>query len=334
MPFPAYLAVFSIPLLVTAGLWLGGAWAWAAPAVVYLGIPLVELALPGARRNPSAEEEAARRSTRAFDAVLYATVPVQVALVVALSARAGMLAGWELAGAIVGVGTCCGALGINVGHELGHRADRREQLLARLLLATSLYAHFFVEHNRGHHARVATPDDPASARRGEVLFAFWARSVVGGWRSAWRLDRDEVLVGALVQAGVVGALGAAFGVVGAAAFVGAAAVGALLLETVNYVEHYGLVRARRPDGGWERVGPAHSWTSDRPLSRALLFDLPRHADHHAFAGRPYAVLRHVEAAPELPTGYAGMVVLALVPPLYFAVMDRQLVREHARLATA
>ena len=108
-------------------------------------------------------------------------------------------------------------------------------------------------------------------------------------------------------------------------------VGFLLLETVNYVEHYGLARAARPGGGWERVGPAHSWTSDHPVGRAVLFDLPRHADHHAFPGRPFQVLRHMHEAPELPTGYAGMVVLALVPPLFHRVMDARLESELHRL---
>ena len=115
-------------------------------------------------------------------------------------------------------------------------------------------------------------------------------------------------------------------------WVGAAVVGFLLLETVNYVEHYGMQRELLPNGRYERVSRRHSWTSDHPVSRALLFELPRHADHHAHAGRPYGSLRHFSDAPQLPTGYAGMVLLALVPPLYFRVMDEAIDRETVRLA--
>lgn len=348
MPVFAYAAVLLVPALAAVGLAVGGAATWLVPALVYGLIPLAELALPGPRRNAPAAVEEARRASPWFDFVIYACVPVQLGLVVALAARAPSLEGWALAGAIVSVGTCCGALGINIGHELGHRVRRRDQVLARVMLSTSLYAHFFVEHNRGHHARVATPEDPASARLGETLPAFWVRSVRDSWLSAWRLEAErlgrrgrsawsldnEVLVGAVVQPAIVLGLGLAFGPVGAGAFVAAAVIGALLLETINYVEHYGLSRAPRPDGGWERVTPRHSWTSDRPVSRALLFELPRHADHHAYAGRPYAVLRHFDDAHELPTGYAGMLLLALVPPLFFAVMDRHLARERVRLAPA
>ncbi len=348
MPLSAFALVYAIPLLAWVGLFAGGVWTWVLPVVVYALIPLAELFLPGSRVNATPEAEGARRRDRRFDALLYLAVPSQIAIVTALAWRADSLAAWELAGAVASVGTTCGAIAINVAHELGHRPDRLHQRLAKVLLLTSLYSHFFVEHNRGHHARVATPDDPASARRGESLYPFWARSVVGSWRSAWRLEADrlgrggrsawswgnEVLRGALLQVALVAAFAVVFGPLGALAFVGASLVGILLLETVNYVEHYGLARARLPDGRWERVRPAHSWTSDRPLSRALLFELTRHADHHANPGRPYAVLRHFDDAPELPTGYAGMVLLALVPPLFRAVMDRHLDGERLRLAPA
>jgi alkane 1-monooxygenase len=346
MPLAAFAVVYVLPVLAAIGLWKGGAWAWALPAFVYLLVPVAELGLRGSRANPSADEEVRRRGNPAFDALLYLAVPVMVSLVVALAWRAPVLGAVDLAGSILSVGTACGALSINVAHELGHRASRVAQRAAKVLLVTSLYAHFFVEHNRGHHARVATPDDPASARRGEPLYAFWLRSIAGSWSSAWELEaerlrkrgqgafslRNEVLRWALVQIAVVVVFGAAFGGVGMLAFVAAALVGILLLETVNYVEHYGLARVRGADGKYERVRPVHSWTSDRPLSRVLLFELTRHADHHANPGRPYAVLRHLDDAPELPTGYSGMILLALLPPVFRRVMDGALAREQARLA--
>ncbi|MDP2309409.1 MAG: alkane 1-monooxygenase [Pseudomonadota bacterium] len=346
MPLLVYALVYLVPAFTFVGLYAGGVWTWVIPAVIFGLVPVLELLFPGARVNVGGVTEAARRADPRFDALLVGVVPVQVALVLTLAGRANALVGWELAGAFASVGICCGALGINVAHELGHRADRGHQRLAKVLLLTSLYQHFFIEHNRGHHAHVATPNDPASARRGEALYPFWARSVVGGWLSAWRIEAErlargghgawsfanEMVVFGLVQVAFVAALALIAGPRGALAVVAAATVGVLLLETVNYVEHYGLSRERLPDGRWERVRPAHSWTSDHLVSRVLLFELTRHADHHAHPGRPYAVLRHFDDAPSLPTGYAGMVLLALCPPLFRLLMDRQLARESTRLS--
>lgn len=347
MPFRAYTLVPAIPLLVGLSLVVGGVSTWLVPVLIFGLIPLLELRLRGATTNPTPAEEDARRRDWRFDAVLYGLVPVQLAVVLLFVWRAPTLDPLALAGAVVGVGTCCGAVGINLGHELGHRRGRAAQWTAKLFLGTSLYAHFFVEHNRGHHSRVATDADPATAREGEWLYPRVLRSVIGGARSAWRLEGErlgrqgrsaiswgnEVLVGWVLQAAAVGGVGAIFGPVGMAAWLAAAAFGVFLLETVNYIEHYGLLRERRGEG-WAPVTPAHSWNSERPLSRALLFDLTRHADHHAHPTRPYPLLRHMPEAPELPTGYAGMVLLALVPPLYTAVMARCLAAERARTAVA
>lgn len=345
MPFLTYCLVLAVPPLSALLQLVHPVSPWYFAAAVWIGIPLFDAALPGSRRNPGPAEEARLRQSRAYDALLYLAVPIQLFTVTWFAATAPSLSPVDLLGGVVYTGTACGVLAINVAHELGHRARPFEQRLAKILLVTSLYSHFFVEHNRGHHARVATPDDPASARKGEGVYGFWLRSVTGSLLDAWRLEaerlarrgvgswslQNEVLRWKLAEAAFVVALGAAFGPTGALAFTGAAVVGFLLLETVNYVEHYGLARARRPDGGWERVAPAHSWTSDHPVGRAVLFDLPRHADHHAYPGRPFQVLRHMQEAPELPTGYAGMVVLALVPPLFRRVMDARLETELHRL---
>jgi len=199
-------------------------------------------------------------------------------------------------------------------------------------MGSALYPHFFVEHNRGHHTHVATPLDPASAQRGLWIVVFWPRSIVGGFLSAWALDRREVLRGwawvSLVWIGVL----LAFGPFAALSWVCVGAVGILLLETVNYLEHYGLKRMRLSNGRYERTRPCHSWNANHPLGRALLFDLTRHSDHHAHPGRPYQVLRSFEDAPLLPTGYPGMILLSLFPPLFFRVMHPHLEREQHRLS--
>lgn len=332
----AYLMPFLLIPPSALSLWMGGAWTWFLPAFSFVLLPLAEQLDRGSTDNPDTASEAARRDDPWFDRLAWGVVPAQYALLLVflLLVRAGHFEGWSLAGAIATMGIACGVYGINVGHELGHRRRPFEQHLSKALLLTSGYVHFFVEHNRGHHRHVATPDDPASARRGESVYAFWLRSVVGSYRHAWsieneRLDRkgvprlswDNEMVRLSVSQGVFAVgVGLVGGLAGLAAWIPAAVIGFLLLETVNYLEHYGLVRHRKEHGGYERVRPAHSWNSNRPLGRAFLFDLTRHSDHHAHATRPYQVLRHHDEAPELPAGYPAMILLALVPPLFHRAM--------------
>jgi alkane 1-monooxygenase len=248
------------------------------------------------------------------------------------------LEGWMIAGRIFVMGLLCGTFGINVGHELGHRTNPLEQNLAKALLLTSLYMHFYIEHNRGHHKRVSTPEDPSSARPGESVYAFFIRSIVGSYRSAWDISnrerikknipwlsfRNEMLMFQLLQIGLIVGIAAYFGLETTGWFVCAAVIGFLLLETVNYIEHYGLQRKKTGVDSYERPKPAHSWNSDHAIGRLVLFELSRHSDHHYMASRKYQILRHHEDAPQMPTGYPGMMILSLIPPLWFKVMDRRI----------
>jgi alkane 1-monooxygenase len=200
--------------------------------------------------------------------------------------------------------------------------------------------HFFIEHNFGHHMRVATEDDPATSQRGDWLYARWVRSIVGGLRSAWAIEskrvtraghsplslHNEVLRFFLIEAAALAAVAIVLSPLAAVAWMGAALIGVLTLETVNYVEHYGLRRELNAKGLPERVQPHHSWNSNHSLGRVLLFNLTRHSDHHANPRRPYPVLRHFDNAPQLPTGYPGMMLLSAFPPLFHAVMHRELDR--------
>jgi alkane 1-monooxygenase len=257
-----------------------------------------------------------------------------------------MWSGTELAfvdklGLAVTLGIVSG-IGINAGHELGHRVENGERWLAKIALAQSGYGHFFVEHNRGHHVRVATPEDPASARFGEPLWAFIPRSAVGGFRSALTLERERLsrkgktwfsrdnhLLQAWSMSVVVfGSMILVFGPVVIPYLILQAVIGIALLETVNYLEHYGLLRARRADGRYERCAPRHSWNSDRLVTNVFLLHLQRHSDHHANPGRRYQTLRSSDEAPQLPFGYATMVLLAAVPPLWRKVMDRRLLAHY------
>ena len=237
-----------------------------------------------------------------------------------------------------------GGIAINTAHELGHKRASSERWLSRVALAQTGYGHFFIEHNRGHHVRVATPEDPASSRLGESFWAFLPRTVAGSLRSAWgieaaRLDRlgkshwtlhNDILSAWAMTVVLFAALAIAFGPVVLPYLLLQAVIGFSLLEVVNYLEHYGLLRQKREDGRYERCLPEHSWNSNNVASNVLLYHLQRHSDHHANPTRRYQALRHVDEAPQLPTGYAGMIVLAWFPPLWRRVMDPRLLDHYER----
>jgi alkane 1-monooxygenase len=236
------------------------------------------------------------------------------------------------------MGLLCGVFGINVGHELGHRVNVFEQTLAKALLLTSLYMHFFTEHNKGHHKRVATPEDPSSARYGEMIYLFYFRTIIFSYLSAWHIANEELrkkgkhafsiynemIQFHLIQALLLGLIYWNFGGLITLYFLAAAVIGILLLETVNYIEHYGLQRKATGEGKYERAMPEHSWNSDHVIGRLMLFELSRHSDHHYMASRKYQVLRHHDHSPQMPTGYPGMMLLSLVPPLWFSVMNQKI----------
>lgn len=331
-----YLLVYIVPGLVWLSLHLASLASWSTLLVVFGVIPVLERLLPASTRNLSAAEEEVARTDRTYDLLLYLLVPVQYLLLfyfirqqslpdLPFAARLGMTTAFGIA---------CGVLGINAAHELGHRKTRFEQGLSKALLLSTLYMHFFIEHNRGHHDKVSTEQDPASSRFGESLYPFLLRSISGGWVSAWKLEKvrlqragqpvwslqNEMLRFQLIQ--VLFASGIAW-MAGFPTFwyyLLSALIGWLLLETVNYIEHYGLRRIKT-NHRYERTLPIHSWNSNHPIGRLLLLELSRHSDHHFQADRKYQLLRHFDESPQMPTGYPGMMLLALIPPLWFQVMN-------------
>lgn len=228
-----------------------------------------------------------------------------------------------------------GGIGITVAHELVHKNTFYQQLFGKILLSTVCYGHFLIEHVRGHHVNVATPKDPASARYGESFYRFYPRTVIGSFKSAWhleqvRLQRKNLSNWSLYNhfwwiilapVFIIAITYMTLGLSSALFFIVQSLIAFSLLEVVNYVEHYGLARKQLEDGRYERVSPKHSWNANHWLTNIILFHLQRHSDHHTHAGRPYQVLRHLEESPQLPTGYAGMIVLALIPPLWFKIMN-------------
>lgn len=337
-----YATTFVVPLGAWATFTESIPWHWSVPVFSFVIIPLLELVLRGKHNNLTAAEEEAMLADPLFDFMLYLFVPVQWVLLGLFLHRTslGDLTPFALLGNIATMGILCGVYGINVAHELGHRTKRWERDLARALLLSSLYMHFIIEHNRGHHRRVATPDDPASARYGETVYGFWLRSIVFSWRSAWHIEADrlqkggqkpygvknEMLQALAWQLGLLTVIALVFGAQSLLAFLGAALIGVLLLETVNYIEHYGLRRKRTSTGTYGRVQHIHSWNSDHLIGRIMLFELTRHSDHHWKASKKYQSLQSLEDAPQLPTGYPGMMLLSLVPPLFFGLLHPQLQR--------
>lgn len=317
-------------------------WLIASPVIYAFGfIPLLELLIPLSKENMTEAEEKIAKDDRIYDWWLYIIVPLQYAALVffLFSLQEEGLPTWEKWGRIVAMGLLCGAFGINVGHELGHRRFLYERTLAKALLLTSLYMHFYIEHNKGHHKNVSTKEDPSSARKWEPIYLFYFRTVIFGYLSAWKIAADDqkrkgkpvlhfsnqMIQFQLLQIIFLAAIYFFFGKDITLSFMASACIGFLLLETVNYIEHYGLQRKKTAEG-YERAMPEHSWNSSHILGRLMLFELSRHSDHHYLASRKYQVLRHHEDAPQMPTGYPGMMILSLIPPLWFSVMHKRMER--------
>lgn len=332
------------PLIVYVFAWVAftqtGWLTWSPIFYAWIFLPLLELFIKPDEQNLSTAEEELAKKDRVYDYFLYIIVVIQfVLLYVFLNAvQNSELLWWELTGRIFSMGLLCGSFGINVAHELGHRVNKYEQVFAKALLLTSLYMHFIIEHNKGHHKNVATPEDPSSARLNEPVYLFYFRTIIFSYLSAWKISnnemtkkglsilhwKNEMLQVQIIQLLFVAAIVFFYGWLVTLYFMAAATIGFLLLETVNYIEHYGLQRAQREDGNYERAMPQHSWNSNHIFGRLMLFELSRHSDHHYLASRKYQILQHHQDAPQLPTGYPGSMILAMVPPLWFFVMNKKI----------
>ncbi|MDH6119831.1 alkane 1-monooxygenase [Kitasatospora sp. GAS204B] len=322
---------------------LGLFW-WTGALVVYGLFPLLDQLFGKDSHNPPDSVLAYLEQDRYYRWCTYLFLPLQyVGLVVACRLwSAGGLSLLDKTGLAVTVGMVAG-IGINTAHELGHKKDTLERWLSKIALAQSGYGHFYIEHNRGHHVRVATAEDPASSRLGETFWRFLPRTVTGSLRSGWQLERarlqrlgkrpwslrNDVLNAWAMSLAVFGILVIVFGVAVLPFLLLQAVIGFCLLEAVNYLEHYGLLRRKTTSGRDERCTPQHSWNSDNIASNVFLYHLQRHSDHHANPTRRYQALRHDERAPELPSGYATMILLAYLPPVWRRVMDHRVLAHYA-----
>ena len=332
-----YALVLIIPLASFIAIYKGSIWSFSGPILAFAILPFIELMTHGSEKNYSEIEESLETDNKIYDFLMYSLVPIQYGLLFYFLYRTSFtyLEIYEIIGMIISFGISCAVLGVNAAHELGHRQTKFEQILAKMLLLTSLYMHFFIEHNRGHHKRVATDEDPASSRRGESVYAFYIRSIRDSYLSAWHLEKvklnrsgeaffslkNEMIIYQIIQISFLIFIGVYYGIITMIYFVLAALVGILLLETVNYIQHYGLKRKSMANG-YEITKPIHSWNSNHPLGRLILLELSRHSDHHYRTNRKFQILRHLNESPQMPTGYPGMMVLSLIPPLWFKVVHK------------
>lgn len=332
------------PLQPFIGIWLHARtgnefWLLLPLALGYGVAPVLDWLLGEDRNNPPREVVPQLDRDRYYRRLTYAVVPLHFVALIGAAWWAGTqdLSWWAFISLAIIAGMASG-LGINTGHELGHKKSRLERTLAKIVLALPAYGHFWIEHNRGHHRDVATPDDPASARMGESIYRFALREIPGAFRRAWQIERDRLQrrgkgawhpdnqilqslsLSAVLQVGLIVAFGLPMIV-----FVIIHNVFAWWqLTSANYVEHYGLLRQQDESGRYERCQPVHSWNSNHIYSNLVLFHLERHSDHHAHPLRRYQSLRHFDDLPTLPNGYFGVYLLAYVPWLWFRVMDKRL----------
>lgn len=240
-------------------------------------------------------------------------------------------------GMILNVGVVLGTLGINVAHELGHRQHKFDIILSKILLIPSFYMHFYIEHNLGHHKHIATPKDPATALLNENVYFFWIKSVFKSYLNAWKLEakrlsknnfsfwsiHNQMIQFVIIQVIYLVAI-YYFGGMKCLIFLFLSGlVGILLLESVNYIEHYGLLRKIMSNGKYEPVMPKHSWNSNHELGRIFLYELTRHSDHHYKSTIKYQALSHHDESPQLPFGYPGAILIALIPPIWFSIMNKK-----------
>jgi alkane 1-monooxygenase len=339
-----WLSSVVMPLFPMAGIatffMFGSEWLLCLPLILnYVIIPILDWLVGEDENNPPEELVPQLEADMYYRRLTYFTVPLHyiVLLVSAWVVGTQELSPWAVLAVAIVAGGYSG-LGINTGHELGHKNTALERTLAKIVLAVPAYGHFCVEHNRGHHAWVATPEDPASSRMGETIYAFAIREICGTFKRGILLERNrlkklgksfwspsnEILQSYAISLVLQGSLIYLFGWIMIPFLIIHNLWAWFQLTSANYIEHYGLLRKKLSNGRYERCKPHHSWNANFILSNLTLFHLERHSDHHANPTRRYQSLRNFNNIPQLPNGYFGMYVLAYLPPLWFRVMNPRL----------
>jgi len=332
-----YLLAYTVPLSAYVSFESTGIWTYSAVFYAFIVLPILDVLAGESATNLDSDAAKEKNRMWMFDLMLYANVPLVFGLMAYffVQLQSHTYATFELVGLLLSAGILLATNAINVAHELGHRASLPERLMSKLLYMPCLYMHFFIEHNFGHHMNVATPEDGATARYNQTVYGFWWTSVTKQYLSAWRLQaqllqrqqlsflspKNDMLWYHLIQPAYLGAVWFLFSWEIMLCALGAGVISFLFLESINYIEHYGLLRQKLDSGRYERVRPHHSWNSNSHIGRIVLYELTRHSDHHYKSAKKYQVLNSHEESPTLPLGYPASILLSLVPPLWFVVMN-------------
>ena len=335
-----YLTVLLLPISVYFSFTLNG-WYTYLPLIVFFGlVPILEFLFKPTVENYTKEQEKIEKKNKMYTYILYLMIPIQIYFLYFFFEviQEPNLSTIELIGRIIGMGLMCGTLGINIGHELGHRNNRFDEFLGEILLLSSLNTHFLPYHNAGHHFNVATPNDAATARYNEPIYTFFIRSHFTSYKQSWQLEnnrlrlskrswfhiQNRMLIYTILNIILLSSIFYFYGKFVLICFIIASVTGILLLESVNYIEHYGLLRKQHESGRYEKVKRIHSWNSDHVIGKLMLFNLSRHSDHHYNGSKHYQILKSLPESPHMPTGYPGMVILAMIPPLWFSLMNKKM----------
>jgi len=336
-----YLAAYSIPLSAFIGLYIGENFTYITPIYSFILLPIIELFTPETTENLDVNQKDSKLTKKLFDWMLYLNLPMVygiLAYAIFLSLTENSIT--KFIGIILTTGIVLVTNGINVAHELGHRPTW-ERYLGKILLIPSFYQHFYIEHNFGHHLKVGTPEDPATSKYNQTVYQFWFRSTLEQYISAWKTQlkllkdekkkfvsfKNDMMFYTITLITYVSIIYSSFGTAALILTLSAGTLSFLLLETINYIEHYGLVRVKKDNGRYERVTPIHSWNSNHTLGRIVLYELTRHSDHHHRSTKKYQILDHHDNSPQLPYGYPTSVPLTLVPPIWFHIMNKRVPRE-------
>ena len=337
-----YLMSYSIALFAFIGISLGGFYNYLAVVFTFVFIPVLEIIVKKSDEKYTDEEKKNRNLDPFFDLLLYLNIPIVFGIFFfSLEKLALTSSVYDIIGIILSASIVMATNGINVGHELGHRKSLIARTCSKLLYLPCQYMHFYIEHNFGHHINVATPEDPATARYKQTVYSFWITSVIRTYVSAWEIQlkllkvskrsffsiKNDMVFYTFFQLSFLVFIYYNFGLYLTLLSILMSVVSFLFLETINYVEHYGLLRKKEPSGRYERVKPHHSWNSNHTIGRIVLYELTRHSDHHFKSSKKYQVLESLDECPHLPHGYPTSILLSLIPPLWFSIMN-PLVRTH------
>lgn len=343
-----YIIAYIIPMCTILGIVYPAQLSYLTPVVSFGILPIVEIFTPQYSNNLSDAERNSKATHPFFDWLLYFNLPLIYFILgfALLTIELNGLTAPQIIGLVLSVGIILGSNGINVAHELGHRANTWSQWVSKFLLLPSHYTHFTIEHNFGHHAKVSTPEDPATAKLNQSVYSFWFTSSTRQYRNAWKLQnqllaaknerfwstKNSMLINSGLQLAYISLLLIVFSWSTALLAIAMGVIGFLLLESINYIEHYGLLRQQRASGRYHPVMEIHSWNSNHLLGRILLYELTRHSDHHFRANKNYQLLDYHSTSPQLPYGYPTSILIALIPPLWFALMNPKVPKDMRELA--